>query len=98
MIQSEEISPPLTVSQLSAEIKDRVRAMGTVLFKGEVSGVRRNSKNCYSFDIKDGECAVRAWIWDRDAYRMAVLPEDGQQYIFRARCDYWRTGSLMVVV
>src|SRR5205814_5543591 len=25
-------------------------------------------------------------------------PEDGQQYIFRGRVDYWRTGNLVFVV
>jgi exodeoxyribonuclease VII large subunit len=98
VIRPEEAQRPLTVSELSGEIRGRVRGLTAVLVKGEVSGIRRNTRNCYSFDIKDADCTVKAWIWDRDAARLAVLPEDGQQYVFRGRCDYWRTGNLMFVV
>jgi exodeoxyribonuclease VII large subunit len=98
VIRPEEAQRPLTVSELSGEIRSRVRALAALLVKGEVSGIRRNTRNCYSFDIKDSECTVRAWIWDRDAARLGMLPEDGQQYVFRGRCDYWRTGNLMFVV
>jgi exodeoxyribonuclease VII large subunit len=98
VIQREEAQRPLTVSELSVEIRDRVRAVTGILVKGEVAGTRRNSRGCLSFDIKDSSCTVRAWIWDRDAARLGVLPEDGQQYIFRGRADYWRTGNLVFVV
>jgi exodeoxyribonuclease VII large subunit len=98
VIRYEEAERPLTVSQLSAEIRGRVRGLTGLLVKGEVSGMRRNARGCLSFDIKDAESTVRAWIWDRDVARLALLPEDGQQYVFRGRTDYWRTGNLVLVI
>lgn len=98
MIRPQEARPPLTVTELSAEVRDRVRSLATVVVKGEVSGVRRDARGRYSFVIKDEQSAVRAWIWDDAAARMPVLPADGQQYVFRGRCDFWRSGTLTFVV
>jgi exodeoxyribonuclease VII large subunit len=98
VIRPDEARRPLTVSELSAEIRNRVRPLTALLVKGEVSGVKRNSRGCYSFEIKDGGSTVRSWIWDRDAARLSMVPEDGQQYVFRGKVDYWRTGNLMFVV
>lgn len=98
MIRPQEARPPLTVTELSAEVRDRVRSLATVVVKGEVSGVRRDARGRYSFVIKDAQSAVRAWIWDDAAARMPVLPADGQQYVFRGRCDFWRSGTLVFVV
>ncbi|MDR0360326.1 MAG: exodeoxyribonuclease VII large subunit [bacterium] len=98
MARPEPTQRPLTVTELSGEVRGRVRGLTAVLVKGEVSGLRRNAKGSFSFDIKDAECAIRGWIWERDAARLPLLPEDGQQYVFRGRVDYWRTGNLVFVV
>ncbi|HEX4212357.1 MAG TPA: exodeoxyribonuclease VII large subunit [Candidatus Dormibacteraeota bacterium] len=98
MLRPEEARRPFTVSELSAEIRRFVRPLTALLVRGEVSGIRRNSRGCYSLDIKDAGSTVRAWIWDREASRMPILPEDGQQYVFRGRVDYWRTGNLIYII
>ncbi|MFZ0217431.1 MAG: exodeoxyribonuclease VII large subunit, partial [Candidatus Dormiibacterota bacterium] len=97
MIRPETAQRPLTVTELQTELKGRLRALGQVLVKAEISGIRRNNRGL-SFELKDGESTMRAWIWNDDLPRLAVHPEEGQQYLIQGRVDVWRTGALMLLV
>ena len=84
--------------RLQQRIKGSLNQIGTVFVKGELSGIRRNSRGALSFDVKDGESLIKGWIWSDDLWRLAIQPEEGQQYLIRGRLDVWRNGALMLYV
>ncbi|MBO0743746.1 MAG: exodeoxyribonuclease VII large subunit [Candidatus Dormibacteraeota bacterium] len=98
MLRPEEAERPWTVTELQQRIKGSLNQIGPVFVKGEVSGIRRNARGALSFDVKDGESLIRGWIWPDDLPRLAIHPEEGQQYLIRGRLDLWRTGNLMLYV
>jgi exodeoxyribonuclease VII large subunit len=98
MLRPEEAERPWTVTELQQRIKGALNQIGTVFVKGELSGIRRSSRGALSFDVKDGESLIKGWIWPDDLWRLAIQPEEGQQYLIRGRIDVWRNGALMLYV
>src|SRR4029077_11983115 len=69
------------------------------LVKGEVTGMKQGSKGHYSFSIRDSQSLINAFIFADDAKRLAMLPEDGQVFLFRGRVDYWaQYGAIRLIV
>jgi exodeoxyribonuclease VII large subunit len=83
----------LSVSELAREIQRHLRPLAAVLVKGEVSGLKANSNGHYSFAIVDGASKINAFLFAGDARRLPTLPEDGQEFIFRGRIDFWGKGG-----
>ncbi len=83
----------LTVSELAREIQRALRPLTAVLVKGEVSGLKANANGHYSFAIVDGQSKMAAFLFAGDARRLPTLPEDGQEFIFRGRIDFWPKGG-----
>ncbi len=98
MLRPEEAERPWTVTELQQRVKGSLNQIGPVFVKGEVSGLRRNAKGALSFDVKDGESLIKGWIWPDDMWRLAIQPEEGQQYLIRGRLDLWRNGTLILYV
>ena len=99
MLKPEEAQRPLTVTELANEIRRELRPLTALLVKGEVTGMKRGSKGHYSFSIRDSQSLINAFIYADDAKRIAMLPEDGQVFIFRGRVDYWaQYGALRLIV
>lgn len=97
--QGGEAREPLTVSELAREIQRTLAPLRTVLVKGEVSGLKQGSKGHYGFTIRDRSSVVEAFLFADDARKVPTLPEDGQEFIFRGRVDYWpQYGRLRLVV
>jgi exodeoxyribonuclease VII large subunit len=93
MLKPEEARRPWTVSELARQIQAELQPLRSVFVKGEVSGMKLSTKGHYSFTIRDTASVVEAFIFGNDARRLAMLPEDGQEFIFRGRIDYWAQGG-----
>ena len=99
MIRPDEAQRPYTVSELANEIRRELRPLTALLVKAEVSGMKQGTKGHYSFSIRDSQSLINAFIYADDAKRLAMLPEDGQVFIFRGRVDYWaQYGAIRFVV
>jgi len=75
-------SPPLTVSQLSGDLKRMIEtAFDKVRVRGEISGFKHHSSgHCY-FTLKDDSACIDAVIWRSSAGVLAFRPEDGAEVI-----------------
>ncbi len=95
MIRTEDAraARALSVTELAREIQRHLRPLAAVLVKGEVSGLKANSNGHYSFAIVDGASKINAFLFAGDARRLPTLPEDGQEFIFRGRIDFWGKGG-----
>jgi exodeoxyribonuclease VII large subunit len=91
-------SPPLTVSELAFEIRRRLQPLAAVLVKGEVSGMKALRNGHYGFTIRDRGAVVEAFLFAGDARRLPMLPEDGQEFIFRGRVDFWPQGGRLRLI
>ena len=99
MLKPEEAQRPLTVTELANEIRRELRPLTALLVKGEVTGMKQGSKGHYSFSIRDSQSLINAFIFADDAKRLAMLPEDGQVFLFRGRVDYWaQYGAIRLIV
>lgn len=93
-------SAVLTVSQLTAEIKDLLEtAYPEVWVSGEISNFSRpQSGHCY-FTLKDDEAQIRAVLWRVTAARVRVDLHDGLEVVCRGALDvYAPRGSYQLVV
>jgi len=90
----------LTVSQLTAQIKDLVEgAFSSVWVAGEVSNFSRpQSGHCY-FTLKDDAAQIRAVMWRGTASRVKFDLADGLEVICHGHLDvYAPRGSYQLVV
>lgn len=90
----------LTVSQLTAQIKDLVEgAFPSVWVAGEVSNFSRpQSGHCY-FTLKDDAAQIRAVMWRGTASRVKFDLADGLEVICHGHLDvYAPRGSYQLVV
>jgi exodeoxyribonuclease VII large subunit len=98
VIRPEEAARPFTVSELALEVRRALRPLTSVLVKGEVSGMKLSAKGHYSFAIKDAGAVIQAFLFAGDARRLGLVPEDGQEFIFRGRVDFWPQGGQLRLV
>jgi exodeoxyribonuclease VII large subunit len=98
MIRPEEAHRPWTVSELALEIRRELRPLSTVLVRGEVSGMKRSARGHYSFTVRDQAASVDAFLFAADARRLPMVPEDGQEFIFRGRIDFWAQGGKLRLI
>jgi exodeoxyribonuclease VII large subunit len=97
---SSEGPPVLSVSQISAEVKDLLgAAFPEVWVAGEISNFSRpQSGHCY-FTLKDDQAQLRGVLWRGSAARLRFEPEDGLQVVCQGRIDvYPPRGSYQLVV
>ncbi|HEX6488089.1 MAG TPA: exodeoxyribonuclease VII large subunit [Candidatus Dormibacteraeota bacterium] len=99
MLNTAATQPPLTVTELAQEIKRELRPLWRVFVKGEVSGMKQLTSGHYSFRINDAESRLDAFLFANDARRLALIPEDGQEFVFRGRVDFApKYGQLRLIV
>jgi exodeoxyribonuclease VII large subunit len=98
VIRAEEARRPYSVSELAQAIKRELGPLSSVLVKGEVSGMKLSAKGHYSFTIRDPGAVVEAFLFAGDARRLGIVPEDGQEFIFRGRVDFWAQGGRLRLV
>src|SRR5438132_4132881 len=87
MIRPEAAERPFTVSELALEVRRALRPLSSVLVKGEVSGMKLSAKGHYSFAVRDAGAVIQAFLFAGDARRLGLVPEDGQEFIFRGRIE-----------
>ena len=100
MIRSDQAParPPLSVSELAFEIRRRLQPLAAVLVKGEVTGMKALRSGHYGFTIRDRGAVVEAFLFAGDARRLPMLPEDGQEFVFRGRVDFWPQGGRLRLI
>jgi exodeoxyribonuclease VII large subunit len=98
MLRPEEVRRPWTVSELALEIRRELRPLSTVLVKGEVSGMKRSARGHYGFTVRDQGAAIEAFLFADDARRLPMVPEDGQEFVFRGRIDFWAQGGRLRLI
>jgi exodeoxyribonuclease VII large subunit len=77
---------PLTVSQLTAQVRGVVEAkFPAVWVVGEVSGFTRASSGHWYFTLKDSTSQIKAAMFRGFNLRMKFDPRDGQEIIARGR-------------
>jgi exodeoxyribonuclease VII large subunit len=88
----------MTVSELTFEIRRLLRPLTPVLVRGEVTGLKRTGRGNYTFAGRDQGAVVQAFLYGDQARRLAIVPEDGQVFVFRGRVDLWQSGQLNLIV
>src|SRR5258708_112831 len=88
----------MTVSELTFEIRRLLRPLAAVLVRGEVTGLKRTGRGNYTFSVRDQAAVVQAFLYGDQARRLAIVPEDGQVFVFRGRVDLWQSGQLNLIV
>jgi exodeoxyribonuclease VII large subunit len=91
---------PLSVSDLTSEIKDLLGGMGRVAVRGEVSRVSRASSGHVYFDLKDERAKLACKLW-RTQVRRALAGElrEGDDVVVHGRIDvYEPQGSYSLIV
>ena len=91
---------PLTVSQLTAEIKDRLESdFSDVWVVGEIGDLARpRSGHCY-LTLKDDAAQLRAVLWRGVASRLRFDLHDGLEVLCRGHLDvYAPRGSYQLIV
>jgi exodeoxyribonuclease VII large subunit len=90
----------LTVSQLTAEIKDLLESAYPVVWvQGEISNVSRSLPgHCY-MDLKDSSAQIRAVIWRSLASRLPFPLRDGLEVICRGHIEvYEPRGTYQLII
>ncbi|MGH7904948.1 MAG: exodeoxyribonuclease VII large subunit, partial [Candidatus Dormibacteraceae bacterium] len=98
MLRPDDTRKPWTVSELAQQIRQELRPLTDVFVKGEVSGLRQSAKGNLNFTIRDEAALIDAMIWADNARRIPVLPEDGHEFIFRGRVDFWPQGGRLRLI
>jgi exodeoxyribonuclease VII large subunit len=98
VLRPEDAQRPFTVSELANEVKRALHPLSSVLVKGEVSGMKQSARGHYSFTVRDAASVIEAMIWADTARRLPALPEDGQEFIFRGRIDFWSQGGRLRLI
>jgi exodeoxyribonuclease VII large subunit len=98
MLRPETAQRPLTVTELALQVRRQLRPLAAVLVKGEVSGMKQSARGHYGFSIKDADSLIEAFIFAGDARRLPLLPEDGQEFVFRGRVDFWAQGGRLRLI
>lgn len=78
-----EQSNPLTVTELTAEIKQLLeQRFSAIELQGEVSRLTHHASGHLYFTIKDAHASISAVIWRSAAARLQTLPEEEKSFIF----------------
>ena len=91
---------PLSVSELTAQIKDLLEAaFPEIWVAGEISNFARpQSGHCY-LTLKDDRSQLRAVMWRGVAARLRFEPQDGMEVVCRGHVDlYAARGSYQLVI
>src|SRR2546430_8670021 len=60
--------------------------------------MKLSAKGHYSFAVRDAGAVIQAFLFASDARRLGLVPEDGQEFIFRGRVDFWPQGGQLRLV
>ena len=97
--QSPSESPPLTVTELTRQIKQLLESnFPVVRLRGEISNLRRQQSGHVYFSLKDRDAAIAGVCFRADAERLKVRLRDGLQIVGTGRVAvYEPRGSYQVI-
>ena len=88
--ETRETRPPLTVSELTARIKQTIEGrFGQVLVEGEVSNCKAWSSGHIYFTLKDDYAQMRAVLFRMQARQLRFRLEDGLRILVRGRLSLY---------
>ena len=93
-------SEPLTVSALTAQIKEILEdQVGEVSVAGEISNLRRQSSGHYYFTLKDEGSQVPCALFQGSALRLKMAPKDGAKVVAQGEVSvYAPRGAYQLIV
>lgn len=96
----DEIDRPLTVAELSLQIKDLLEAgFASIWVCGELSNVSRPQSGHVYLTLKDERAQIRGVIWRSVASRLKFDLKDGQQVVCQGAIDvYPPRGAYQLVI
>ncbi|MDW8351190.1 MAG: exodeoxyribonuclease VII large subunit [Anaerolineae bacterium] len=92
-----QTNPPLSVSELTAHIKDLIEsdeALEDVRVAGEVSNLSRPTSGHLYFTLKDATAQIRCVMWRSQATRIARTLQNGDSVIARGRVSVYERDGL----
>ncbi len=72
---------PLSVSQITQLIRDRIESVPRIWLCGEISNFKAASSGHWYFSLKDDKSQIRANMWRSAAQRVSFRPRDGMQVL-----------------
>lgn len=72
---------PLSVSQITQLIRDRIESVPRIWLCGEISNFKAASSGHWYFSLKDEKAQIRANMWRSAAQRVSFRPRDGMQVL-----------------
>lgn len=92
-------APPLTVSELSANLKRTVEdRFGHVRLRGEISGYKRPASGHVYLALKDENAVIDGVMWKGTAGRLAFAPQDGIEVIVTGKLTTYPGRSKYQIV
>ena len=93
-------SEPLTVSALTAQIKEILEdQVGEVSVAGEISNLRRQSSGHYYFTLKDEGSQIPCALFQGSALRLKIAPKDGAKVVAQGEVSvYAPRGAYQLIV
>lgn len=93
---------PLTVSQLTAQVKGILEGsllLRNIWIQGEVSNARQYASGHWYFTLKDSGSALKCVMWRSAAANQPIAPEDGVSLLARGKITvYERSGEYQLQV
>lgn len=91
--------PPLSVSELTARLKDVIeRRFSTVVVLGEISNCRQWSSGHIYFTLKDDAAQIRAVMFRLTARQLKFTLEDGLRVVVRGRLSLYEVkGEYQII-
>lgn len=81
---------PLTVSQITAEVRDVVsRAFGKVVVVGEITNLTQHASGHVYFSLKDSHAVLKCILWASKAERLKFKLHNGLTLIVRGKIDLY---------
>ncbi|CAM2008417.1 exodeoxyribonuclease VII large subunit [Acanthopleuribacter pedis] len=72
---------PLSVSQITQLVRDRIEALPRIWLSGEISNFKAAGSGHWYFSLKDERAQIRANMWRSSAQRVTFRPRDGMQVL-----------------
>jgi len=86
-------------SDITAEIKPSLDALGIVWIQGEISNFKRHTSGHLYFSLKDARAQIKAACFRNNNLYLKFRPEDGMEVVARGRLSvYEPRGDYQVIV
>jgi len=88
-----------TVTQLTERIREAIdAAIGRVLVRGEISGLRQSAAGHTYFTLKDSTSQIQCVLFKAASLRLKTLPEDGQEAVIHGRVSLYHPRSVYQII